>query len=151
MAKINKKDIHEILANDLESRINTLQSEFKIYMESAANESKSTAGDKHDTSKSMMQLEQEKLSAQLSQLREQKKVLSQIDPSKRHQVVGFGSLVETNHGKFYISISSRSITHQSEQINYISIISPIGRAMQSKSNGFEFSFMGKHYIIQDIQ
>ena len=52
--KSSKAQIHSILQKDLDKRIDTLQSEYKLYMESAANETKSTAGDKHDTSKSMM-------------------------------------------------------------------------------------------------
>lgn len=120
-------------------------------MESAANETKSTAGDKHDVSKSMMQLEQEKLSAQLNQLKDQKKVLSQIEVSKDYQKVRFGSLVETNHGNFYISISSRPIEINDEIFQIISLISPIGRMMQNMEPGSRFEFMGKSYQITGIQ
>lgn len=134
----------------MDNRINTLQSEYRLYMESAANETKSTAGDKHDTSKSMMQLEQEKLSAQLNQLKEQKKVLSQVDFSQKFKKVGFGSLVKTNQGNFFISISSRPIEISREIFNCISVLSPIGRLMLNKLEGSEIKFMDKAYKILEI-
>ena len=52
-----KRQLLELILKQIDDKINILQSEFNVYKDSAANETKSTAGDKHDTSKSMMQLE----------------------------------------------------------------------------------------------
>ena len=59
MSRELKKKLLELCLQQVNDKINILQSEFNVYKDSAANETKSTAGDKHDTSKSMMQMEQE--------------------------------------------------------------------------------------------
>jgi hypothetical protein len=142
-----KQTILKLVTEQLQSKIDTIQSEYNVYLESAANETKSTAGDKHDTSKSMMQLEQEKLAGQLQQLKLQKKTLELIDPWKVQKSVQLGSYVETNHGNFFISISSKPIEFENTIINCISIQSPLGKLLQSKSEKAVFQLMDKQYQI----
>lgn len=146
-----KQLVYKKLKQEIEDKINTLQSEFKVYSESAANETKSTAGDKHDTSKSMMQLEQEKLSGQLSILRNQRKSVELLPMAKTHTNVEFGSMVETNQGIFYFSISlSRPIELDGKTIQCISAASPIGKLMIGKSKEDEIRLMDKTYKIMDV-
>lgn len=143
-----KSTILKLVTEQLQSKINTIQSEYNVYLESAANETKSTAGDKHDTSKSMMQLEQEKLTGQLQQLKLQKKTLEIIDPWKEQKAVQLGSYIETNHGNFFISISSKPVEIENKIINCISIQSPLGKLLQGKAEKAVFQLMDKQYQIQ---
>lgn len=142
-----KSELLRQLTDNLNQRIETLQSEYKLYMDSAANETKSTAGDKHDTSRSMMQLEQEKLGSQLNQMKLQKQVLEKIDPHLKSNRIQFGSIVYTDKGNFFISISStKPLEISGEKFTCISIQSPIGQSIIGSSNQV-FEFMGKTYKI----
>lgn len=145
-----KSDLLQLLSKDLNYKIDTLQSEYKVYMESAANETKSTAGDKHDTSRSMMQLEQEKLSGQLQQFKLQKKTLELIDPWKSLTSVQLGAVVFTNLGNFFLVVSGKPIQIDNSIFNCISIQSPIGKMLQGSGIGTTKVFMGKSYTIQLI-
>jgi len=150
MSKDNdlKAQLLEKLLEELNNKIQTLQSEYKVYMDSAANETKSTAGDKHDTSRSMMQLEQEKLAGQLQQFKLQKKVLEIIDPWKSDQSIQLGSIIISDQGNFFISISGKPITVNGIIFNCVSLQSPIGKAFHQLGSSKQVQFMGKTYIIK---
>ena len=61
MTKMNqfKQDLIAYCTEFVETQISHVQSAIDSAKESAQNESKSSAGDKHETGKSLMQLEQE--------------------------------------------------------------------------------------------
>ena len=68
-------------------------------------ESKGTSGDKHHTERAMLQIERE---AAGKQLREIEKVMLQLDKvtiSDVSETIRLGSIIETNHANFFISIS----------------------------------------------
>ena len=59
-----KQNIYSQCLLILNQKIEELNSALATATESANNETKSSAGDKHETARAMMQLEQEKLSLQ---------------------------------------------------------------------------------------
>jgi transcription elongation GreA/GreB family factor len=134
----------------IEEKRQTLQSEYKIYQDSAANETKSTAGDKHDTSKSMMQLEQEKLGQQLNILLQQKKTLENIDINRVCHQVEFGCVLETDSGNFFLAISVREIRLDDQLYIPISIQSPLAKALMNKTVNDMVIFNNKAYKIISI-
>ncbi|MDO6425302.1 hypothetical protein, partial [Saccharophagus degradans] len=75
------------------------------YQEDLNSETKSSAGDKHETGRAMLQLEMEKLGQQYQTVLTQKNVLQKIDVSvkKKAQV---GSLVGTTSGLNYFLATS---------------------------------------------
>jgi transcription elongation GreA/GreB family factor len=145
-----KKQLLEQVLKLIDDKISILHSEFNVYKDSAANETKSTAGDKHDTSKSMMQLEQEKMSAQLSDILSQKKVLQTISINTVQKTIGLGSLVYTNNGNFFLSIFSKPIILN--QVNFfpVSIQSPIGKELIKSQKGSSIRINNKEYTILGI-
>lgn len=145
-----KRDIHQECMKIVDEKLETLRTEFRLYQESAANETKSTAGDKHDTGKAMMQMEQEKLGKQLNELLSSKSILSSINLKDTFRVVSSGSLVETNHGIFYISVSLGKILVSQKEIFAVSIHSPLAQLMQGKQKNSNISFNGRRYDILDI-
>lgn len=65
----------------VESRIELAAKGIQEARESSNNDSKSSMGDKYETSKAMAHLEQEKLASQLEESYKLKRVLSQLDRS----------------------------------------------------------------------
>lgn len=145
-----RQQVIQACLSDIESKIKTLNAEYALYRESAAGETKSTAGDKHDTAKAMMQLEQEKLGRQLEICLQQKKILEQIDTGKVFDHIEFSSIIETNSGNFFISVSMREIEINGRHYMPISVQSPLAKAMLGKAVKQEFTFNNRIYIIDSI-
>src|SRR5699024_1476484 len=68
------------------------------------NETKSSMGDKYETSREMLQQEIMRLQQQLANVHQQKAVLSQMRDTPA-QSIGFGSVVTTTVGNFVVAIS----------------------------------------------
>ncbi len=67
-------------------------------------ETKSSAGDKYETGRSMMQLEQAKNRSFLLEAQQVKEELLKIETKSTSDKVRIGSPVETNKGNYYISV-----------------------------------------------
>ncbi|MDB4534133.1 3-oxoacyl-ACP synthase [Vicingaceae bacterium] len=145
-----KKQLHSKCSEITSKKVNELNAIIKDAQNAANNETKSSAGDKHETGRAMAQLETEKLTKQLSEALKLEQTLSQINPDTKHLKIGLGSLVTTNNGVFYISISLGKITLNDNTYFVISAASPIGKLLLTKKEKETFSFNGKNYIIQNI-
>ena len=73
MSKFKQK-LLQACSDHLKEKINSLNSIINEVYESSNSESKSSAGDKHETTKAMMQLELEKLGTQLKEAEGQLKI-----------------------------------------------------------------------------
>ena len=99
-----KERTHQHCLLLLQQKIDALQKNLHDLSASAGNETKRTAGDKHETALAMLQIEQENNSRQLKEVLQQKAVLEKLDPQIQTATIVRGSLVETNKGRFYISL-----------------------------------------------
>jgi hypothetical protein len=145
-----KKSLLQECHRILDQKINDLKETIEQVREAANAEGKSSMGDKYEITRSMMQLEQEKLSKQLGELFDQQKELEKIDPSKKNDLPSFGSLVDTNNGKFFIATAIGKINLPGSDIYVISALSPLGKKLiESKLNSFELN--GKAYEIRSIE
>jgi len=118
--------------------------------DSANNDSKSSMGDKYETSKAMAHLEQEKLATQLEESYKLKRVLSQLDPNLNSEVVEFGSLVFTNQGNFYISIGIGQYTLSDLEVFLVGSSAPLIKAMLGKRKGDKIQFNNRVFEILKI-
>jgi transcription elongation GreA/GreB family factor len=110
-------------------------------------DSKSSAGDKHETTRAMAHLEQEKLGKQLQEWNNQNDLLQKIDVSKEHSTVGLGSLVETNKGQFFLACNLGKLTIDDKDIIIISLQSPLGEQLLKYKEGQQFDFNNTRYEI----
>jgi valyl-tRNA synthetase len=145
-----KKKLFEHCENYVNQKIIAAEEAISNAQRSANKETKNSSGDKYETGRSMMQLEIEKYSAQLNDGLTLKKVLNQIDTDKLYNSAQTGSLVETNQGNFFISISAGKINVDNKEYFSISYSSPIGQVIFNKLIGDKFIFRQKEYIIQSI-
>lgn len=116
----------------LQQKITDLKQALTSVNEAANNETKSTAGDKHETAKAMMQLEQEKLSNQLTILNTQLNDLQKIDANKVHSIISNGSVVTTNNGILFIGVGLGKITIDEKIVFTISFLSPLAKLLIGK-------------------
>ena len=116
----------------------------------AQNDAKGSAGDKHETTLSMMHIEQEKLNHKLKEILEQKSILDKIDASANHTKIALGSLVQANGMMLFISAALPKITVDDKSIIAISPQSPLGSKLMRNEVGFEFEINTTRYLIEKI-
>jgi len=150
MKKNIKNKLLEKLHAQLDTQIETAQAAINSAKESKNNETKSSAGDKFETGRAMMQIEQEKNELQLSKTFQLKNLLQQIDIEKETETVGFGSLVTTNRGKYFIAIGIGKIKIENEIYFVISLDSPVGKLLLGKRVGEEIEFRGQRFLVEGI-
>jgi transcription elongation GreA/GreB family factor len=127
-----------------------VKNEIQLAIETRDNETKSNVGDKYETTREMMQLEIEKNALQLNKYELQKNELLKIDMYKAPEKVELGSLVFTEENTYFISIGLGKIEIEDEAIYCISLISPIGKALQNKKAGEKIDFQGKEILVTKI-
>ena len=152
MENINeiKLKLAELCSKYVDEKINTAEEAINSAQESANEETKSSSGDKYETGRSMMQLEIEKYSSQLEEGLKLKKTLNQISLEKQSKSVVPGSLVITNNGNYFISISAGKLVFEGVDYFSISSASPLGQSLNSRSVKDEINFRDKVYKIEAI-
>jgi transcription elongation GreA/GreB family factor len=133
-----------------ETRLKTILSALESARESANDDSKSSAGDKHETGRSMAQLEQEKLSVQLLEAEKLINTLNHIQRGKISSVISPGALVYTDNGNYFISISAGKVIIEGISYFAVSAASPIGAALIASKPGQAFIFNGSSNRIKKV-
>jgi transcription elongation GreA/GreB family factor len=116
--------------------------------ESLTSETKSSAGDKHETARSKMQFEQGKLNSQLAELNDLVNELEKINPQAIAETIFTGTVVETNNGTFFIAVPLGKIKIEEREVYVISAQSPIGKLMMGLRQHDTFSVNDIHYRIE---
>lgn len=119
--------------------------------EAANNETKSTAGDKHETGRASMQLEQETLSGQLAEIDKLHEAMQKLKHNLSNtKNITSGSLVIASTGNFYISIAAGKFDIAGKDYFAISPNSPIGALLMGKKEKEVISFNNKEIRIEKI-
>ena len=146
----NKVHIVSRMQELLDEKINEYKAAIAEAMESRNSDTKSSAGDKFETGRAMIQMEIDKSEAQLAKTINMKAELDQIKFDKNNSSVGFGSLVITNNETYLVAVSMGVIHLDDQNIYAISLASPIGEILNRKKQGDQFEFRGRNYLINQI-
>jgi len=145
-----KIELYNQCVDFVDARINNSLFAIKSAQESANTEVKSSAGDKHETGRSMAQLETEKNAIQLAESNKLKHVIGLINPEVVHRRVELGALVMTNIGQYYISVSVGKMIVNKTVYFGVSAVSPIGQAFLNHKKGDEIIFNGRKFLLKDV-
>lgn len=119
-----------------DSRVNGLQHQIRELQQDLATESKSTAGDKHETGRAMMQLELETLGSALKEAEFLQNLARRIQISgAESSVVLSGSLVVCQGQWYFLSVSAGCFTYQGICYYCVSLQSPVGKQLLGKAVG----------------
>lgn len=146
-----KEELYQYCQQNVQQRVERIRFEIKSIQQSANEETKSSAGDKYETSRSMAQLE---IDRNIAQLRETEKLLSSLKsfrsdaPLNRIQA---GSLVTTSNDIFYIAISLGSIKLNGQIYFVVSPDSPIAKLLLNKQVGEFFVWNGVTRTVISIE
>lgn len=149
MSDLKKPKVISFINDLVDEKIRLLQLRFDDLKKDLSSDHKSSAGDKHETSRAMAQLEQEKLSSQLSQFAIQKEIISKLTQSTSDKVQ-LGSIIKTTQGVFFISIGLGKVLIGGKDIFCISTGSPIGQQLMNKTKGEIVRFNGNSFTIEEI-
>ena len=138
------------LTQAIEEKIHYLHEAINAAKESRDNETKSSAGDKYETGRAMVQMEIEKNLAQLSKTETFLTTLSKIDCSIISTKVEFGSLVITSQGTYFFALPIGKIEVEGSSVFCLSLASPIGQALAGRSVGQSIVFQGRTMKILEI-
>ncbi len=145
-----KSVLYQLCLNFIEERINTAETALQQAREASNDDTKSSAGDKYETSREMMQQDIDRNKRLLIDAEENQKLLQSIKDVPFSDAARNGSLVNTNQGSFFLSISAGQLHLENETIFAISAVSPIGKLLLGKKKGDTFNFNGKKYEIGEV-
>ncbi|WP_316841415.1 3-oxoacyl-ACP synthase [Pedobacter gandavensis] len=134
----------------IEQRIHTAETALEQAREASNDDTKSSAGDKFETTREMMQQDISRNKRLLMDAQQNLALLNSIKDTPLNDKVRNGNLVYTSEGVFYLSISAGQLKLEGESIFAVSAASPIGNLLIGKEKGASFDFNGKHYQIKEI-
>ena len=145
-----KQQLFNKCLDAIDSRFQTIQNTISEIQESLTSETKSSAGDKHETGRAMLQLEREKAGNQLAEINKIKVALSKIDVLKSLQTIGLGAVVFTTQVNYYIAISAGEFMVNNEKFYAISPNTPIGQLLMGKTTGDTVSFRTQNFKVESV-
>lgn len=146
-----KEVLYNACLNFVDNRLLTVNKAISDIQYSLQSETKSSAGDKHETGRAMLQLEREKAGHQLSEIEKQKEILQNINTASKHQRVAFGSVVFTSKANYFIAISAGEISLKDYKIYAISVATPMAQLLLSKMVGDTIQFRDDVFTITKIE
>ena len=134
----------------LENKEQELKVEVANLRDGIANDSKSSMGDKYETSREMMQQEINRLEQQIGANRQQIFNLKTSNLHSNNLQVIAGNIVNTTIGNFFVSISLGEINVENQSVFLISPVSPLGKLLIGKKAGDQFEMNQKEIKIINI-
>jgi transcription elongation GreA/GreB family factor len=146
-----KQKVYNYYLQVVNDKLRSLQQVLADLKESGSNETKSTAGDKHETALAMLQIEQANVGAQLQDVLEKKSALEKIDPASSSSKIVKGSLVKTDNGYLLISTALGKATMDGNSVIALSPQSPLGQKLLGLSTGDVAAINNNKYVIESIE
>lgn len=135
------------IVNERQERI---QDTFSGIQEAMFSETKSSAGDKHETGRAMLQLEREKLGKQLAEIQKVKEILFKVDPTSEASQGCLGSVIYTTQANYFISVSVGEVSANNSTFYAIATNTPIGKLLLGKKVGDAITFRTQSFVIEKV-
>lgn len=145
-----KQKVYEQYNEVVNDKVSLLQNMLQDLIDSTRNETKSSAGDKYETGRAMLQIEQDNIRKQLKEALEQKAIFEKIKSRLGASQIVRGSLVKTDKGYFFISIALGKIHIDRITIIALSPQSPLGSKLIGLKANESITMNGTKYIIESV-
>ena len=145
-----KEKVYQQFLNSINEKIISLQNILNELSDSAKNETKSTAGDKHETALAMLQIEQENTRIKLAIAIEQKTQLEKININILSENIIKGSLIKTDKDFLFLSIALGKTIIEEQKIIALSPQSPLGAKLLGLQIDDIVEINDTKYLIQEI-
>ena len=131
-------------------RILRLEASVRDLEHDLGNETKSSAGDKYETSREMINAEISQLDRQLKEFKKLKGILSLPQLQKASTAIQLGSIVITNTANYFLAIPVGEVNINKEKFYAIGVNSPMAQLLNGKQKGDVFTFREKEVKILDV-
>ncbi|AUC74626.1 3-oxoacyl-ACP synthase [Olleya sp. Bg11-27] len=145
-----KQVLHSKCVQFTKNRLDTINKTINELQESLTSETKSSAGDKHETGRAMVQLEREKAGKQLAEIQKVNQLLAKISVEKTSRTIGLGSVVYTTKANYYIAISVGELEVDSSNFYAIAANTPIAQLILGKTIGDNIVFREQNFSITNV-
>ena len=145
-----KKELYEQCVSYVRKSMDAAELGIKEAQKASNEDTKSSAGDKYETGRAMMQQETNRNLAQLNEANKLMVALNRISTAGIAHKAETGSVIKTNNGNFYLAISAGSLSANGETYVAVSPASPIGLLLMGKITGESFTLNGKSYVIESV-
>jgi hypothetical protein len=146
-----KEELFNQCFDYVEQRMEAAEQAISEAQQAAKDDTKSSAGDKYETGREMMQQETDRNMAQLNEANKLRVALNAIRTTHGANTADAGSLVKTNNGNFYMAISAGTLSVNGISYFAVSPSSPIGLKLKGLKNGDAFTLNGKNYQILSVE
>lgn len=135
----------------VQQRIDTAKMAIASIESASESETKSSAGDKFETSREMMKQEMDRNQQLLFDAQQMLHTLNNLSSETvQPDKIGAGSLVQTDQSLFYLAVSAGKLTVRGKEVLALSPLAPVGRLLMNKQVGDTITFNGHKYLIQEI-
>lgn len=145
---MNKPELLNIIKTKITTKIQNFE-DLIAETRASSNDTKSSMGDKYETGREMLQQEINNLQRQLNESLNQLAVIQKISTESCDKVQN-GSLVKTDKGLFYVTVSVGEIISENQKIMTVSAESPLAKAMSGKKEGDTFAVNNISQTIMQI-
>lgn len=121
-------------------RIATARQSMDNAQEAANGEGKSSAGDKYETGRAMMQIERDRAAEQLEEAIKLKTTIDKIIGDVKAEKVSMGSLVLTNTKNIFISIGIGKVMVNDDEFLVVAPTSPLGKTLMGLNVSDQVTF-----------
>ena len=145
-----KQQLYNTCLDRLQSQINTLGKAMERIQAAKNNETKSSAGDKYETGRAMMQMEEDKITTVLNETYTKLHQLQHLNIQKPSDRIQMGSLVITSLRHYFIGVSMGRVALEGKLYFCISPEAPLAKGLIGKRVGEKVVFNGNEEEVIEI-
>jgi transcription elongation GreA/GreB family factor len=124
-----RQELYLLCSSHVASRMADTQIAIAQLYDAMANDTKSSAGDKYETGREMLQQQMNLNLASLNELSRAKAILDSVANMPINGIITPGSVVHTSNGNYYMAAGIGAFICNGTKYHTISAASPIGRVL----------------------
>lgn len=146
-----KQEVFQYVRQAIAERIEMLQQGLSDLADSLANETKSSAGDKYETARAMLHIEQDTIRKQLAESMTQKAVMDRIVVDNHADHIIPGSLVAIAEDYYFLSVALGKLVIRGKMVFALSARSPLGGRLMNSRVGDKIVINSAECVINDFR
>lgn len=145
-----KQALYDACQQYVNQRLQTAKEALAAAREAAAEETKSSAGDKYETGRAMAQIEEERALGQLAEANRLNDAMQAVRPQVKTTTAEVGSLVVTETARYYLAVSVGKVSLSGVDYFVVSPASPIGQVLLGAQAGDAVQFQGRSIEVKEV-
>ncbi len=148
---MNRAEIFAIVQKKLESDLSEIELSLSTLIHDLSNETKSSAGDKYETAREMIQQERQQLETAKQLKRQQLTQMIRLSENKVSKTAEAGSLIVTTNGIFLLGVPIGKIELTTKSFLFaLGLQSPLSQQLLGKTVGNQVQLNGISYQITEL-